>query len=77
MEDPLGNLADYSAVWFGQGECYVAVRKDGGYSISLNGKYAGLKEEIKNYGAPAVLAMNLEDDQEYVAGKYSSINVFQ
>jgi hypothetical protein len=54
----------------------VAVRKGGGYSMDLQGKYSKLKEEIKTSGAPKVLAMNLESGEEYVAvwpnGKYRS-----
>ena len=54
MEGYLGNVGDYDAVWLGQGESYVAVRKGGGCSVDLQGRYDGLGEAIKAHGAPKV-----------------------
>jgi hypothetical protein len=53
-EEYLGNLQDYDAVWLGKGEAYVAVRKGGGTSLNLQGKYPGLGDAIKENGAPKV-----------------------
>lgn len=56
-------------MWLGDGEAYVGVRKGGGVSMDLKGKYEGLKDAIKTHGAPKVVAMNAEDEQEWVAGE--------
>lgn len=44
IERYLGNVSDCEAVWLGQGETYVAVKKGGGCSTDLKGKNEGLKE---------------------------------
>jgi hypothetical protein len=57
MEESLGTLDDYEAIWLGHGEktpAYVAVRKGGHMSMDLQGKYPGLKKDIKARGAPKV-----------------------
>ena len=58
VEERLGKLSEYEAVWLGKGgaggPAYVAVRKGGGFSMDLRGKYAKLKDEIKASGAPKV-----------------------
>lgn len=55
VEEALGDLKDVQAMWWGAEEAYVAVRKGGGVSMDLpGGVYEGLKEAIKNHGAPKV-----------------------
>ncbi|KAK5167573.1 uncharacterized protein LTR77_007272 [Saxophila tyrrhenica] len=76
MEERLGNLAEYEAAWLGKadkGPSYVAVRKGGGFSTDLQGNCSKLKEDIKAFGAPKVLALNLESGEEFVVGRRGAL----
>ncbi|KAK3686676.1 hypothetical protein LTR37_019607 [Vermiconidia calcicola] len=70
----LGNAHDYDRVWLGKDGSFVAAKKSKsggmsklGYRSKLGNRYPELEAKIKERGNPSVLALNLDNDQEYVA----------